>query len=71
MKAGLEHLPEAAQVRLRQAMPPTAPYTFTHGDLTNVNIIVQGGNLAGIIDRELSGFFPGVVGICLYLNWRG
>ncbi|KAJ5609730.1 hypothetical protein N7528_010297 [Penicillium herquei] len=58
MKAGLTLLPEAAQVQLRASMPPTTPYTFTHGDLTNVNIIVQNGNLAGIIDWEMSGFFP-------------
>lgn len=39
-------------------MPPSAPYTFTHGDLTNVNIMVDNGNLAGIIDWEASGYFP-------------
>ena len=39
-------------------MPPAIPYTFTHGDLANVNIMVQDGNLTGIIDWEASGYFP-------------
>ena len=39
-------------------MPAAAPYTFTYGDLTNVNIIVENGNLAGILDWESSAFFP-------------
>lgn len=51
-------VPEKARQRLRERMPPAMPYTFTHGDLTNVNIIVEGGNLAGIIDWEASGYFP-------------
>lgn len=51
-------VPEQARQRLRERMPPAMPYTFTHGDLTNVNIIVEDGNLAGIIDWEASGYFP-------------
>lgn len=39
-------------------MPPAQPYTFTHPDLTDVNIIVENGRLTGIIDWELSGYFP-------------
>ena len=39
-------------------MPPATPYTFTHGDLASVNILVEHGNLAGIIDWEASGYFP-------------
>lgn len=38
-------------------MPSATPYTFTHGDLTNVNIIVENGSLAGIIDWGMSGYF--------------
>jgi len=34
------------------------PYTFTHGDLTDVNIMVENGSLTGIIDWERSGYFP-------------
>lgn len=39
-------------------MPPATPYTFTHGDLTNVNIMVEDGNLTGIIDWEAPGYYP-------------
>lgn len=53
-----ETVPEAVRRRLRQCMPPAAPYTFTHGDLTNVNIMVENGSLTGIIDWERSGYFP-------------
>ncbi|KAE8330074.1 hypothetical protein BDV39DRAFT_190724 [Aspergillus sergii] len=34
------------------------PYTFTHGDFTNVNLIVNNGILSGILDWESSGYFP-------------
>lgn len=50
-----EAISEAVRIRLRQRMPPAAPYTFTHGDLTNVNIMVENGCLTGIIDWETSG----------------
>jgi aminoglycoside phosphotransferase (APT) family kinase protein len=42
-------------------MPPCGPYTFTHGDLHNENIMVDGaagGNVTGILDWEFSGYFP-------------
>ncbi|GLA42223.1 hypothetical protein AnigIFM63309_010551 [Aspergillus niger] len=59
MERGLnEKIPEAARVRLRQCMPSAMPYTFTHGDLTNVNIMVENGELTGIIDWETAGYFP-------------
>lgn len=59
MAAGLARLPEKARAGLRRRMPTISPFTFTHGDLTNVNIMVNDdGNLAGIIDWEWSGFFP-------------
>lgn len=51
-------VPEKAYRRLRERMPPAGPYTFTHGDLTNENIIVKDGNVAGIIHWEASGYFP-------------
>ncbi|CEJ53688.1 Putative Function: aphA-6 of A. baumannii phosphorylates [Penicillium brasilianum] len=58
MEHGLqETIPEATRIRLRHCMPSATPYTFTHGDLTNVNIIVENGSLAGIIDWEMSGYF--------------
>ncbi|KAF2155641.1 kinase-like protein [Myriangium duriaei CBS 260.36] len=51
-------VPEKARRRLQQRMPAARPYTFTHGDLTNVNIMVQDGRLTGILDWEASGYFP-------------
>ncbi|EEQ89145.1 hypothetical protein RJZ56_007805 [Blastomyces dermatitidis] len=59
MERGLkETIPEAARIRLRHCMPSATPYTFTHGDLTNVNIMVENGSVTGIIDWEMSGYFP-------------
>lgn len=59
MEPGLKDtVPEAARRRLRQRMPTATPYTFTHNDLTNVNIMVENGHLTGIIDWERSGYLP-------------
>ncbi|KAF2191259.1 kinase-like protein [Zopfia rhizophila CBS 207.26] len=58
METALKSVPEKARWRLRERMPSAGPYTFTHGDLTNVNIIVEDGNLTGILDWEASGYFP-------------
>ncbi|PVH98629.1 kinase-like protein [Periconia macrospinosa] len=58
MAAALKSVPEKACQRLRERIPSAGPYTFTHGDLTNVNIMVKDGNLAGILDWEASGYFP-------------
>lgn len=59
MERGLNgSLSDSVRKRLRQRMPPAAPYTFSHGDLTNVNIMVENGSLTGIIDWEASGYFP-------------
>lgn len=58
MSLALTQVPEQVRSKLRQRMPAATPYTFTHGDLTNVNIIVENGNLAGILDWESSAFFP-------------
>lgn len=58
MEKAVEKVPEKARQRLRERMPPAGPFTFTHGDLTNVNIIVKDGHLAGILNWEASGFFP-------------
>ncbi|KAJ4308777.1 hypothetical protein N0V84_011893 [Fusarium piperis] len=54
----LQHVPEHATKRLRERMPTSTPYTFTHGDLTNVNIMVQDGHLTGILDWESAGYYP-------------
>ncbi|PYI13779.1 kinase-like protein [Aspergillus violaceofuscus CBS 115571] len=51
-------VPEAVRCRLRRSMPPTQPFTYTHNDLTHVNIMVQNGKLSGIIDWEAAGYYP-------------
>ncbi|KAF7713975.1 Uncharacterized protein PECH_003952 [Penicillium ucsense] len=58
MSRYLSHVPEEARSALRRRMPSAAPYTFTHGDLTIVNLMVDKGHLAGILDWEGSGYFP-------------
>ncbi|KAB8221150.1 kinase-like domain-containing protein [Aspergillus novoparasiticus] len=58
MSSSLSNVLEEIRSQLRQRMPSAAPYTFTHGDLTNVNIVVHNGNLSGILDWESSGYFP-------------
>lgn len=55
---GLSKLPDGVQKVLYKNMPPATPYTFTHGDLSQVNIMVKDGKLAGIIDWERSGYMP-------------
>jgi aminoglycoside phosphotransferase (APT) family kinase protein len=50
-------VPEKARNVYESACPQRAR-TFTHGDLTSVNIIVREGNLAGILDWEGGGYFP-------------
>jgi len=54
----LEKLPEKARDAFRKRLPPCAPYTFTHGDLTTVNIMIKDENLAAIVDWERAGYFP-------------
>lgn len=60
MSKALMHIPEQARAELRRRMPPAAPYTFTHGDLTIVNIMVNpdNGDLTGILDWENAGYWP-------------
>ncbi|POR34113.1 Uncharacterized protein TPAR_05773 [Tolypocladium paradoxum] len=58
MAEALKRGPENTRRLLQQRMPPAQPYTFTHGDLTARNVIVEDGKLMGIIDWEGSGFFP-------------
>lgn len=59
MEHGLhEAVHEAARIRLRKCMPAAVPYTFTHSDLTNINIMVEYGHLTGIIGWEIFGFSP-------------
>lgn len=58
MDQALEKLPGKVRSAFRKRMPPAAPYTFTHGDLSTGNIMVKDGVLVGIIDWEASGYFP-------------
>lgn len=60
LSLALTKVPEQVRAALRWRMPPAAPYTFTHSDLTIVNIMVDpdSGNVTGILDWENSGYFP-------------
>ncbi|KAJ5964033.1 Aminoglycoside phosphotransferase [Penicillium vulpinum] len=55
-----DKVPEVVRSRLRNTMPSPHPWTFTHGDLTNCNIIVDPASfeLNALIDWERSGYFP-------------
>lgn len=37
---------------------PWPPPTFTHGDLSSLNVLSQGDKIVGIIDWETAGWFP-------------
>lgn len=50
MLFSLSKVLEEICLKLCERMPSATPYTFTHSDLTNINIIVDNGNLAGILD---------------------
>lgn len=58
MAGNIKQLPSKVQQVLRQNMPPATPYTFTHGDLSQANILVKDGQVTGIIDWEVSGYLP-------------
>ncbi|KJZ74559.1 hypothetical protein HIM_06155 [Hirsutella minnesotensis 3608] len=58
MAKALSHVPENMRRLLQQRIPVAEPYTFTHADLSMGNIIVNNGKVTGIIDWEISGFFP-------------
>ncbi|CAI7674349.1 unnamed protein product [Penicillium discolor] len=60
MKSLCDKVPEVVRLRLRDRMPSPHPWTFTHGDLTNCNIIVDPANfeLRALIDWEGSGYLP-------------
>ncbi|KAF8243764.1 kinase-like protein [Wilcoxina mikolae CBS 423.85] len=55
---GLSRLSAKARADIRDSMPKCDPFTLTHGDLADVNIMVHEGRLSGIIDWELAGYFP-------------
>jgi hypothetical protein len=41
-----------------QAMPKHDRIVLTHGDLVPRNILVRNGNVVGIVDWEMAGFYP-------------
>lgn len=41
-----------------EAIPQHKRIVLTHGDLVPRNILVRGGNVVGIVDWEMSGYFP-------------
>ncbi|KAI0142313.1 kinase-like protein [Hypoxylon sp. NC0597] len=43
---------------LMAKMPSAMPFTFSHSDLHEGNIMVKDGNFVGLIDWELAGFYP-------------
>ncbi|KAF2970769.1 hypothetical protein GQX73_g2840 [Xylaria multiplex] len=45
-------------VGLMRKMPTALPFTFSHSDLHEGNIMVKDGQFTGLIDWELAGFYP-------------
>ncbi|KAI0105319.1 kinase-like domain-containing protein [Nemania sp. FL0031] len=43
---------------LMKKMPSARPFTFSHSDLHEGNIMVKNGQFVGLIDWELAGFYP-------------
>ncbi|KAF3070969.1 hypothetical protein GL218_00343 [Daldinia childiae] len=39
-------------------MPSGLPFTFSHSDVHEGNIMINDGNFAGLVDWELAGFYP-------------
>ncbi|KAJ6005128.1 hypothetical protein N7540_012927 [Penicillium herquei] len=58
--ANLKDVPDEVAAIWKERMPSPLPWTLTHGDLTNCNIMVdpETFKLTGIIDWERSGYFP-------------
>jgi thiamine kinase-like enzyme len=61
LRNGLEKLPdlddEIANMIELQDGPWPRP-VFTHGDLSSLNILLEGDNILGIIDWETAGWYP-------------
>lgn len=47
-----------AVINMVNAMPRSARAVLTHGDLVPRNILVRDGNVVGLVDWEMSGFYP-------------
>ncbi|KAF3343668.1 Putative pectate lyase C [Verticillium dahliae VDG2] len=57
-EAAMGDCPEVVRHMLWRNMPDCRPWTFSHGDLHVYNIMVEDGNLSGIIDFATAGFYP-------------
>jgi serine/threonine protein kinase len=51
-------VPSEVQQLITQHAGPWPMPTFTHGDLSSLNILAQGDQITGIVDWETSGWFP-------------
>lgn len=58
MAKSLKGLPDNISRKLHRSMPPAAPYTFSHGDLSMGHIMIKDGKVTGILDWEKGGYFP-------------
>ncbi|KAI1854978.1 hypothetical protein JX265_012333 [Neoarthrinium moseri] len=52
------HVDETTLARLMARMPTATPFTFSHSDLHEGNVMVSDGQFTGLIDWELAGFYP-------------
>ncbi|KAM0334544.1 hypothetical protein ACHAQA_001574 [Verticillium albo-atrum] len=57
-KGSLAPNPKAIREMMWRNMPDCRPWTFSHGDLHVYNIMVEDGELSGIIDFATAGFYP-------------
>ncbi|KAI9748260.1 MAG: hypothetical protein M1815_003417 [Lichina confinis] len=51
-------MPAAVNELIAQHDRPWPPPTFTHGDLSSLNILAKGDTVVGIVDWESAGWFP-------------
>jgi hypothetical protein len=56
---------DAALQDIIDKFPDNAPYVLTHGDLNMGSIIVNEGEIEAIIDWEVAGYYPSLVGRAL------
>ncbi|KAK2754038.1 hypothetical protein FQN54_007207 [Arachnomyces sp. PD_36] len=52
------NIPKQIRQKIREKMPPAAPYTFTNQGLFIHNVLVKDGNVVGISDWESGGYCP-------------
>lgn len=58
LKKQLNDIPKNVCHSLGWKMPTAAPYKFTHCDLAMSCIMVEAGNVTGIVEWQFSGYFP-------------